>query len=109
MLSRATDDSMKLWDLRNSAKPVFIWSDLPNLSSRTNICFSPDESVAITGTSVRKGFGYGHLVPVDIKSGQQLESIPICQASVTRVLWNEEIDQIVVGCSDGNLRVLYDP
>ena len=53
------DDTMKLWDIRNTKFPIFEWKDLTNLSSKTNVCISPDEKLVLTGTSVRKGFGFG--------------------------------------------------
>ena len=56
---------MKLWDIRNVSSPVFEWKDLINLSSKTNICISPDERLVMTGTSVRKGFGYGLMMVYD--------------------------------------------
>mmetsp|Transcript_26912 Transcript_26912/g.25975 ORF Transcript_26912/g.25975 Transcript_26912/m.25975 type:complete len:315 (-) Transcript_26912:621-1565(-) len=70
MVSRGLDDTMKLWDLRKAATPVHVWPDLTNLSSKTNICLSPNESLVLTGTSVRKGFGYGHIMAFDPVSGE---------------------------------------
>lgn len=55
--TRSMDDSMKLWDLRNTSKPIFEWHDLVNLSSKTNITISPKNNIIVTGTSVRKNYG----------------------------------------------------
>jgi WD repeat-containing protein 70 len=63
------DDTMKLWDLRNTKKPLRVWKDLTNLNAKTTVCISPDESLILTGTSVRKGFAYGMLLAYDPLSG----------------------------------------
>jgi WD repeat-containing protein 70 len=63
------DDTMKLWDIRKRETPIFTWKDLTNLSSKTAICISPNETMVLTGTSVRKGFGYGHIMAYDVASG----------------------------------------
>jgi WD40 repeat protein len=67
--SRSMDDTMKLWDIRNTKEAVFTWKDLANLSSKTNICISPNETMILTGTSVRKGFGFGHIMAFDVATG----------------------------------------
>ncbi len=69
--SRSMDDTMKLWDIRNTKEAVFTWSDLTNLSSKTNMCLSPEETMILTGTSVRKGFGFGHIMAYDVLTGEK--------------------------------------
>ena len=59
LVSRSMDDTMKLWDIRNAKEPVNVWRDLTNLNVKTGVCISPDETLILTGTSVRKGFAYG--------------------------------------------------
>ena len=66
LVSRSMDDTLKVWDIRNTKSSVYEWKDLTNLSSRTNVSISPDEKLVLTGTSVRKGFGYGLLIAYDI-------------------------------------------
>ena len=61
---------MKLWDLRNTKDPVRVWNDLTNLNAQTGVCISPDETLILTGTSVRKGFAYGMLLAFDATSGE---------------------------------------
>lgn len=70
--TRGLDDKMKVWDIRNTKHPVLEWSELMNLSSKTNVTFSPDEKMILTGTSVRKGFAYGMLMGFDTLTGQTL-------------------------------------
>ena len=79
------------------------------MNDRTGICISPDEKFVLTGTSVKKGYGYGMLVAYDAQLGLQSSRIAVSQDSVISVMWNEEINQIIVGSSDGNMRIFYDP
>jgi hypothetical protein len=63
------DDTLKLWDIRNTKHPIQDWKDLTNLNAKTGVCLSPDESMIITGTSVRKNFGHGLLMAYDVVTG----------------------------------------
>jgi WD40 repeat protein len=54
LLSRGMDDTMKLWDIRNTKFPTHEWKNLINFSDKTSVCISPDEKVVLTGTSVKK-------------------------------------------------------
>jgi WD repeat-containing protein 70 len=54
-VSRGLDDTMKLWDVRQSKQPIYSWDSLPNISEKTQVSLSPNEKIAITGTSCIKG------------------------------------------------------
>lgn len=73
-----------MWDIRNSKKPVNVAENLESINPETNVIFSPDERLIMTGmwnsiafqigmvhlhhflgTSVPKGQGYGKLVMLD--------------------------------------------
>lgn len=71
MVSRALDDTMKLWDIRNTSQPLYMWDDLANMSPKTGVAVSPNEKVVITGTSVRKGFGEGQIVGFNTMTGEK--------------------------------------
>ena len=71
MATRGLDDSMKLWDIRNTKFPIHDWKDLTNLSAKTNITLSPDEKLILTGTSVKKGTGFGFLKAFDVGTGEE--------------------------------------
>ena len=109
LATRGMDDTLKLWDIRNTKHPFQEWKDLINLSSKTNITFSPDEKLVLTGTSVRKGFGHGQLITGDVLTGEIINQSPICEESVITVFWHPTINQIIVGSADTHIRVLYDP
>lgn len=72
LASRSLDDTMKVWDVRSTKYPIWEWKDLTNLSTRTNVTFfGKNEDIVLTGTSVRKGFGfYGLLCGFDMKTGE---------------------------------------
>ena len=61
LLSRATDDTLKLWDIRHVSKPLFAQHDLSCFYAESNAIFSPDEQYVLTGTSVKKEDGPGQL------------------------------------------------
>lgn len=63
----------------------------------------------LTGTSVRKGFGHGLLVGLDVLTGDLSLRLPISDESVICSYWHPVINQIVVGSADDKIRILYDP
>jgi WD repeat-containing protein 70 len=107
--TRSMDDSMKLWDLRNTSKPIFEWHDLVNLSSKTNITISPKNNIIVTGTSVRKNYGQGTLRGFSTTTGESVCEVPMGQASVITSLWHAALNQIFIGMGDGKIQVLYSP
>jgi len=86
-----------------------VWEDLVNLSSKTGIAVSPNEKILLTGTSVRKGYGYGFLVAVNTQTGEKVREAPISKHSVITVDWHHQINQIFMGSADATVKVLYDP
>jgi len=112
LASRATDGTLKLWDVRRFDAPLATWSDLPALLSMTGCDFSPDGSLLVTGTSVRKGAGERpKLVFCDVNgpSHEVAASVDVDGASVVPLLWHPRLNQIVAGNADGGAYVLYDP
>ena len=103
------DDSMKLWDIRMTAKPVLLWDDLPNLSSKTNIALSPDQKIIVTGSSVRKNYGNGTLHGFCTTTGRRVCEVPVGPSSVISTFWHGTLNQIFVGMADGKIEVLYNP
>lgn len=107
--TRSMDDTLKIWDIRNTKHPSQEWKDLTNLSAKTNICFSPDEKTILTGTSVRKGFAQGLMMGFDVITGDIVCQTPISMDSVIILMWHPVLNQIIVGSGDANIRILYDP
>ncbi|XP_041937033.1 WD repeat-containing protein 70 [Alosa sapidissima] len=109
LASRGGDDTLKTWDIRNFRKPLNVATGLSTFFPMTDCCFSPDDQLLVTGTSVRKGEGNGKLVFFDRGSFQKVYEIEVTNASVVRCLWHPKLNQIMVGTGDGLARVYYDP
>ncbi|XP_038202750.1 WD repeat-containing protein 70-like [Arvicola amphibius] len=109
LASRGGDDTLKLWDVRQFNKPLFSASDLPTLFPMTDCCFSPDDNLIVTGTSVQRGCGNGKLVFFERRTLQRVYETEITDASVVRCLWHPKLNQIVVGTGNGLAKVYYDP
>ncbi|CAG8618197.1 1593_t:CDS:10, partial [Dentiscutata heterogama] len=109
MVTRGGDDCVKVWDIRNFKNAVAQTKELPSFNAETNVIFSPDERMIITGTATKKGEGYGKLVMMDRESLEIVRTMSITKSSVIRVLWHSRINQIVTGSADGLVHVFYDP
>ncbi|CAG8571241.1 21880_t:CDS:10, partial [Racocetra persica] len=109
IVTRGGDDCVKVWDVRNFKNAVAQAKGLTTFNAETNVIFSPDERLIITGTATKKGEGYGKLVMMDRNSLEIVRTMSITQSSVIRVLWHSRINQIVTGSADGLVHVFYDP
>ncbi|XP_074473572.1 WD repeat-containing protein 70 [Sebastes fasciatus] len=109
LASRGGDDTLKLWDIRNFKKPVNVATGLENNFTMTDCCFSPDDKLLVTGTSVKREQGDGKLVFFDRTSFQRVYEIEVTNASVIRCLWHPKLNQIMVGTGNGLAKVYYDP
>ncbi|XP_032220941.2 WD repeat-containing protein 70 isoform X2 [Nematostella vectensis] len=109
LVSRGGDDTVKTWDLRNFRKPVNIATDLPNFYSQTSCLFSPDDRLIVTGTSVRKGEGMGKLVFLEKDTLNIAYQFEVADSSVVSCMWHQKLNQIIVGTSDGKVKVYFDP
>ncbi|KAI8353169.1 WD40-repeat-containing domain protein [Mortierella sp. GBAus27b] len=109
LLTRGGDDTVKLWDARNLKSPIAVAEDLATLNSETNVIFSPDERLILTGTGVRKNEGFGKIVMMNSDTLEVVRTMSVTQSSVVKVLWHDKLNQIVAGNADGSVRVFYDP
>ncbi|GFZ20187.1 transducin/WD40 repeat-like superfamily protein [Actinidia rufa] len=114
LLSRSFDDSLKVWDLRKMKEPLRVFNDLPNHYAQTNIGFSPDEQLFLTGTSVERDSTTGGLLCFYDRAKLELVSrvgvSPTC--SVVQCAWHPKLNQIFVTSGDksqGGTHILYDP
>lgn len=108
-VSRGLDDTMKLWDIRQTKSPVFTWDNLPNLSDKTQISFSPNEKIVITGTSAIRNKTTGKLVAFNTMSGQLICETDICNENVVTCDWHPVLNQIYLGLSNSQIVALYSP
>ncbi|XP_060086401.1 WD repeat-containing protein 70-like [Ylistrum balloti] len=109
LASRGGDDTLKTWDMRNFKKPLNVVNDLDNFFSFTDCVFSPDDQMVITGLSVKKNSGKGKLLFYERNTLTKLSELEISDSSVVRCLWHPKLNQMVVGCADGQVRLFYDP
>ncbi|KAK9728598.1 hypothetical protein K7432_000946 [Basidiobolus ranarum] len=109
VVTRGGDDTVKIWDIRNFKSAVNIANDLTTFNAETNIIFSPDEKLILTGTGVKKNEGYGKVVMMDRNTLEVVRTMSVSQSSVVRVLWHSRINQIITGSGDGTVSVFYDP
>ncbi|XP_008324096.1 WD repeat-containing protein 70 [Cynoglossus semilaevis] len=109
LASRGGDDTLKIWDIRNFRKPVNEAAGLTNYFAMTECCFSPDDKLLVTGTSVKREQGNGKLVFFDRASFEKVYEIEVTNASVVRCLWHPKLNQIMVGTGNGLAKVYYDP
>ncbi|WCJ38231.1 WD repeat-containing protein 70 [Euphorbia peplus] len=114
LLSRSFDGSLKVWDLRKIKEPLKAFEELPNNYAQTNIGFSPDEQLFLTGTSVERESTTGGLLCFFDRTKLELVSrvgiSPTC--SVVQCMWHPKLNQIFATSgerSQGGTHVLYDP
>ena len=91
--TRGNDCTLKMWDLRRAKKPLYVWEDIPCFSTKTGIALSPDESIVMTGTSVRKGQDYSSLLFFSTFNYEKIKEQKVSRSSVVDMIWNEKINQ----------------
>jgi WD repeat-containing protein 70 len=113
LISRGGDHTVKVWDVRKFKDALKVFDHVPNMSSHTDVLLSPTEQLIVTGTSSRSlsdsKTSRGQLAFFDRRLLKHLGNIDVCGGSVTRVLWNKTINQLVVGGSDSETHMLYSP
>ena len=106
--SRGMDDTLKLWDLRNTKAALRVKPNLFNRFSMTDCSFSPDDKFLLTGVSQESKDGSGKLVFIETETFEDVEVIETPGSSVIRSVWHPKLNQVTMTCSDGVVKVLYD-
>lgn len=109
MLSRSSDRTLKLWDMRMLQTPVAVVEDLETGFGNTRCCYSPDEKIVLTGVGATHGTN-GHVAVFDASNLSLLKRLG-APGNVVPILWHSKLNQIVFGCGDrkqGAARILYD-
>eukprot|EP01126_Amoeba_proteus_P028095 TRINITY_DN2776_c0_g1_i3.p1 TRINITY_DN2776_c0_g1~~TRINITY_DN2776_c0_g1_i3.p1 ORF type:complete len:378 (+),score=81.75 TRINITY_DN2776_c0_g1_i3:34-1134(+) len=109
--TRGGDDTLKVWDLRKiDSGPLVVFDNLPNKYGETSCVESPDGDVFVTGTSVKGSErDLGKLIFYTKSRLEMVKSIDVTSESVISILWHEKLNQIMCGCSDKSVHVLYNP
>ncbi|XP_025405404.1 gastrulation defective protein 1 homolog [Sipha flava] len=102
------DETLKLWDIRNFKKPIHIVDGLYSRYSSTDCCFSPDDSIVVTGHSVRPKESGGHLMFYNTNTFELLEKVKVSETHSIKVYWHPKLKQLFAGCGDGTVKVFYD-
>ena len=76
---------------------------------QTDVTFSPDDKLVVTGTSVDKGQDGGKLIFFDKNTFERSFEMTVGPSHVIRTTWHPKLNQILVGGGDGVVRVYYDP
>lgn len=72
-----------------------VFNDLPNNYAQTNIAFSPDERLFLTGTSVEKdGTTGGLLCFFDREKLELVSKVGISTCSVVQCAWHPRLNQV---------------
>lgn len=81
--------------MRSTKAPVKVFSDLPNSYQQTNVAFSPDEQLILTGTSVEKGGTAGGLLYLfDRRRLELARKIGVSSHSVVSCIWHWRLNQV---------------
>ncbi|KFK40411.1 hypothetical protein AALP_AA3G370200 [Arabis alpina] len=114
LLSRSFDGSLKVWDLRQMKEALKTFDGLSNNYPQTNVAFSPDEQIILTGTSVEKDSSTGGLLCFyDRTKLEIVQKVGISPtSSVVQCAWHPRLNQIFATSGDksqGGTHILYDP
>lgn len=110
------DDTLKLWDLRKTTKPVKVWENLCN-KSRTSCLFSPDQKLIMTATKwnspeslIKREPAKARLMVYDRQTLELVQPVEVCRESeITKFIWHPTLNQVFTACSDGVTRILFSP
>ncbi|KAK7082175.1 WD repeat-containing protein 70 [Halocaridina rubra] len=106
--TRGGDDTLKLWDIRNIKQPVHVQKNLFNRFSMTNCIFSPNDQYILTGTSLNRGESSGKIFIFNRNPWQIHKELEVGPSHIVRLIWHPRLNQLMIGCGDGKIRILYD-
>ena len=109
LLSRGTDDTLKLWDMKMLKTPIISINELFNRFSMTDCFFSPDDRLIGTGVSCLKGEEFGRLLFYSKETSELKHEIKVSKGAVIRSSWHPKLNQLLVSSSNGSVKVYYDP
>ena len=109
ILTRGGDDTLKLWDVRSCREPLNSVGNLFNRFSMTDCLFSPNDKLVVTGTSMNRGESSGKMLMYDRDTFELKHEMEVGPSHVVKIKWHPKLNQIMVGCGDGNVRILYNP
>ncbi|KAK6045431.1 WD domain, G-beta repeat protein [Cooperia oncophora] len=93
VLTRGLDDAMRMWSIKDNKKPILELTNLENAFRRYNDAVVPQSD------------GEAPLLEFSIDIGS---SRRFMLQSCLKIDWHPKLNQILVGLSDGTIRVYYD-
>ncbi|KAJ9590597.1 hypothetical protein L9F63_016367 [Diploptera punctata] len=108
LLGTRGESSLKLWDLRLFKNPVHTFENLFCRYPTTNLTFSPDDTMVVSGKSLQRGETTGTMYFFDLKSYEKVKEIEVTDSHVIKTMWHPKLKQILVGCGNGIVKVYYD-
>jgi WD repeat-containing protein 70 len=108
LATRSCDETMKLWDMRALKQPLHTFDGLFSRYDTTDVTFSPDDSMIVTGESLEKDKEFAHLYFYDVKTFELINKIPVTNSHIVKTLWHPKLNQIFIGCGDGIIKGYYD-
>ncbi|CAI4226332.1 unnamed protein product [Auanema sp. JU1783] len=108
IVTRGLDDSMKIWSIKDCKKPLHEIFELENAWKSTDCGFSPRGELIYTGTSSPSRNIPGYLLFYNAETYDLVYRIDYPGVSVHRIDWHPKMNQILVGFSDGSIKIYYD-
>lgn len=112
-ITSSIDGTIRIWDCRmlSDAKgPLKTFHDLPCGHEKTGICTSPDGRYLVAGTAHRKGSAASATVRLyDVRDWSVAKTLDFGKRTPVRCSWPQEINQLIVGTSTGEVTMLYSP
>mmetsp|Transcript_112833 Transcript_112833/g.224477 ORF Transcript_112833/g.224477 Transcript_112833/m.224477 type:complete len:736 (+) Transcript_112833:67-2274(+) len=113
LASRSLDNTMKVWDLRmfsDQRGPVKCFDGLPHEHEKIGLCASPDGKHLVTAIAPKRGaMGDASILIYDAKNFSLKRNIRLEKKAAVRFLWPQELNQLVVSTSSGDVVMLYNP
>ncbi|PIO73752.1 WD domain, G-beta repeat protein [Teladorsagia circumcincta] len=108
VLTRGLDDAMRMWSIKDNKKPILELTDLENVFRSTDCGFSPRGELVYTGTSSPGEDMPGKLLFYSADTFDLVYKIEYPGVSCLKIDWHPKLNQILVGLSDGTIRIYYD-
>ncbi|XP_030767738.1 gastrulation defective protein 1 homolog [Sitophilus oryzae] len=108
LLTRSLDETLKLWDVRNLKKSVHEVGDLFARYDTTDAIFSPNDKLAVTAMSLKKGEKMGYINFYDVNNFKLVKKLPVTESHTIKINWHTRLNQIFVGTGNGQIKCFYD-
>ncbi|KAK6635610.1 hypothetical protein RUM44_000864 [Polyplax serrata] len=107
LCTRSNDETVKLWDIRSFKKPLREASNLYSRYDNTSCIFSPDDSIIVTGESLRRDSKIGKLHFFETDTFDKIAEIEAADSHIVKLLWHPKLNQLFLGCGNGTIKIYY--